>query len=279
MTKKDEIELSPVEATAYWWINVIRHRVRDLATSGVSNKREYAFVQIFYGYTEVDWRNVYLELTKLISEDVEGYTGATPFDSFSQDTDVKGHKRLNDELSKITGQKIPDIRLVGDDAKDSVIYTTASSVSVWYKSCGVNKVSTKYEPNYLLTGDSKGLDFYNLLLATIVVLHQEDRSFKSVSCLRERFSREYVKLSESEEDMNSVIELFNSSFNKINDKGIILGRSGSEMYFPSFSSIDLIGLESYMNLAEHYAGVILQKQKTDDEPPVSKVLKMSGETN
>lgn len=264
MAKKEEIELTSIEATAYWWINAIRYKVREIAISGARDKSEAEFVEIFYGYTEIDWRKVYLELVKYISEDVDSYIPKSHSDSFSQDADINGHERLNDEISKIIGKRIPNIRLASNGVKDSVIYTTASCASVWYKSCGVTKLSTKYEPSYVLTGDNKSLDFYNLLIATIEVLDKNDSSFNSVSILRERFCNEYMKLSEAEENINDIIEMFNCSFDKAGDKGIIVGRFFKEMYFPSFRNIDYVGLDSYMPLANHYASVILQKNKDDD---------------
>lgn len=272
MTKKEEIELSPIEATAYWWINSIRYRVREIAISGARDKNEVEFAEIFYKYTEIDWRNIYLELVKCISEDVDNYIPKNYSNTFSQDTDINGHERLNDEISKIIGQQIPDIRLASNDAKDSVIYTTVSSARVWYKSCGINKLPTKYEPSYVLTGDRNSLDFYNLLISTIAVLYKTDSNFNSVPTLRERFCKEYIKLSEPEETINDVVERFNFSFNKANDNKIILGHSFKEMYFPSFRDIDYVGLDSYMDSANHYASVILQKNK-DEETPFCKTLK------
>ena len=64
MAKKEEIELSPIETTAYWWINLMRYRVREIATSGARDRNEAKFAEIFYSFTEIDWRKVYLELIK-----------------------------------------------------------------------------------------------------------------------------------------------------------------------------------------------------------------------
>ncbi len=263
--KKEEIELSPVEATSYWWINSIKYKVREIAISGTNDKSEAEFLEIFYNYTEINWRQVYLELVKYIFQDVASYIPKSHHDSFSQDTAIKGHTKINDEISKIINQRIPDIRLASNNTKDSVIYTTPSFSSVWYKSCGVHKLPTKYEPSYILTGDNKMLDFYNLLISTIAVLDKKDDDFESISILREKFCSEYIRLSDSEENLNNVIEMFNFSFNKANDNGIILGRSFQETYFSSFRDIDYIGLNSYVDLANHYANIVLQETKGDDE--------------
>lgn len=265
MTKK-EVELSSIEATAYWWINVIKNKVRELVVHKTSNKQEIAFVQKFYNYTEVDWRNLYLELVKYITEDVNNYvkTGDTiGIDAFSQDTEKKGHDRINAELSKIMHCSIPDIRLASSSSKDSVIYTNMFGACVWYKSCGVTDLPTKYDMDYILTGDEQELNFYKLVILTIAVLKEKDSSFNSVSLLRTGFCDEYRKVNNFEENLNEFIDKFNQVFIKGRDKGIIFGSPWNETYFPSFRDIDLVGLEKYMNDAEHYANVILKKTRNN----------------
>ena len=51
------------------------------------------------------------------------------------------------------------------------------------------------------------------------------------------------------------------------------------MYFPSFRDIDYVGLDSYMDLANHYASVILQKIKDSDETHFCKMLKKQENNN
>ena len=276
MQKIDETELSPIQATSYWWINSIREKVREIVIKGPIDKNEEKFATIFYCYTELDWRNMYLQLTKYISEDVDNYVTkgiSYRVDAFNQDTAKDGHDRINDEISKIINQRIPNICLSGRGIKDSVIYTTQTFASVWYKSCGVNKLPTKYESSYVLTGNDDELNFYNLLISTIAILDKEDRNFRSISLLRERFCKEYIKLSDSKERIENVIEKFNKTFNKANDKGLILGRSNKETYFTSFRDIDFVGLDSYMGLAQHYANVVLQKVKDGEKNHYCKKIK------
>lgn len=143
--KKQLISLTPIETTAYWWINIIKSKVEELLEYGVSFSEEKKFLKIFLNYNEENYRNLYLELINFISIDVQNYVlkGITnDVDMFSQDTDYEGHNRLNEELSTILGVKVPDIRLAFSDVKDSVIYTSKMEVKVWYKSCGVMKLST-----------------------------------------------------------------------------------------------------------------------------------------
>jgi len=276
MEEINEIELSSIEATAYWWINVIKSKVRELVISGTSDKQEIKFVEKFYNYTERDWRNLYLELVNFITEDVNNYIpigNIMGIDAFNQDTDKKGHDRINAELSKIMNCSIPDIRLASSSSKDSVIYTNMFGASVWYKSCGVRDLSTKYNPTYVLTGDEQELNFYNLIISTIAVLKEKDRSFNSVPLLRNGFCKEYKKINKLQEELKDIKDRFNQVFESASDKGIILGSYWKETYFSSFRDIDYIGLEQYMEMAEHYASVILQKSKTEEGKTYSKKLK------
>lgn len=266
----EEIELSPIEATAYWWVNSIKNKVRDIVINGARTENEITFVDIFYKFYEVDWRILYIELIKYITLDVENYVPKNRLDSFSQNTEINGHNKLNNEISKIVGKQIPNICLASNDVKDSVVYTTTSYASVWYKSCGVNKLPTRYAPTYILTGDKNSLDFYNLLISTIAIIDKEDKNFQSVSTLRERFCNEYMKLNKTKKNINEVIEMFNYSFDNACKKGIILGRSFKEIYFTSFQEIDYVTLDSYTDLAKHYASIVLHKSKNNDELSLKK---------
>ena len=58
METRKKIELSPTEVTAYWWINSIKGKVRDIVIHNSRDYNEHLFINIFYGYTEVDWRNM-----------------------------------------------------------------------------------------------------------------------------------------------------------------------------------------------------------------------------
>ena len=278
METRKKIELSPIEVTAYWWTNSIKEKVRDIVIHSSRDYNENLFVNIFYGYTEVDWRNLYLALAKDIAHDVE-CLDTTQENCFSQDTCIGGHDRLNEELAQITNKFIPDIRLAGFGTKDSVIYTTPSKASVWYKSSGEYTLPTMYEESYILTGDQKKLDFYNTLISTIAIIEQKDKYFNSVPVLRERFCQEYVRLSDEDENEEDITCWFNVCFDKANDKGLIHGRHFDRKYFPSFRNIDFVGLNSYLPLANHYADIILELVKNNNENKSGKVLKKHDKNN
>ena len=223
METRKKIELSPIEVTAYWWTNSIKEKVRDIIIHNSRDDCENKFASIFYGYTEVDWRNLYLALVKAIAHDVEDFD-TTQENCFSQDTCIGGHDRLNEELAQITNKVIPDIRLAGFGVKDSVIYTTSSKASVWYKSSGKYMLPTMYDESYILTGNRKKLDFYNTLISTIAIIEQKDKYFNSVPVLRERFCQEYIRLSDEDENEEDISYWFNVCFDKASDKGLIHGR-------------------------------------------------------
>ena len=278
METSKKVELSPVEVTAYWWTNSIKGKVREIVVYNSRDYNENLFVNIFYGYTEVDWRNMYLALAKDIAHDVE-CLDTTQGVYFSQDTCIGGHDRLNEELAQITNKFIPDIRLAGNGVKDSVIYTTSSRASVLYKSCGERVLPTMYDESYILTGDQKKLDFYNTLISTIAIIEQKDKYFNSVPVLRERFCQEYIRLSDEDENEEDITGLFNVCFDKVSDKKTIVGRHFDRKYFPSFRNIDFVGLNSYLPLANHYAGVILEPVKNNNENKSCKVLKKHEKNN
>ena len=278
METSKKIELSPVEVTAYWWTNSIKGKVREIVVYNSRDYNENLFVNIFYGYTEVDWRNLYLALVKDIAHDVE-CLDTTQGVYFSQDTCIGGHDRLNEELAQITNKCIPDIRLAGFDVKDSVIYTTSSRASVLYKSCGDRVLPTMYDESYILTGNQKKLDFYNTLISTIAIIEQKDKYFNSVPILRERFCQEYIRLSDEDENEEDITGLFNVCFDKASDKKTIVGRHFDRKYFPAFRNIDFVGLNSYLPLANHYAGVILEPVKNNNENKSCKVLKKHEKNN
>lgn len=279
MIKHEKIKLSPIEATAYWWINSIREKVSELLIRGSLSDSELEFMDIFYGYTELDWRTIYLELVKDISKDVTSYSvkeNSNKVEAFYQDTAKNGHNRINEELSKIVNCPVPDIRLASNYAKDSIIYTTENVASVWSKSAGVTTLPTEYDADYVLTGNDAELAFYNLLVATISALYDQDPHFNSTSIFRDRFCQEYMKNNSDVETEEEIIEMFHHYFNKANDKHVILGRNYQETYSVTLSDMDLIGLESYMDTAKDYAEHILQKDKDQDSSFFCKTLKRSN---
>ncbi len=264
MEEKKLIELTPIETTAYWWVTMIRYKIRELIDLGAANKKEVKFVEKFYNCTERDWRNIYLGLVSLITEDVNNFKTNGVDDSFCQDTSKGGHNRLNEELKILLKYSIPDIRLASTAAKDSIIYTNSESASVWYKSCGVSELPYKYENDYILTGDEEELDFYNLVISTIIILNNQDNSFRSTIMLRKIFCEEFKKINNLTCDLNEILNKFNRVFEKAGERNILLGKVWDDTYYTVFKNIDLVGLQDYMATAQYYAFRILAENKRNN---------------
>lgn len=275
MQMKKKIELSSIEATAYWWTNIIKNKVRELIKINTTDENEINFVKLFCNYTMADWRNLYLELIKFITLNVNNYVPNCyeyGIDAFNQNTDKTGHDQLNIALAKILDKPfIPDIRLASNSLKDSVIYTNIFGASVWYKSGGLTELPTKYNPTYILTGNEEEFYFRNLLLATIIVLKKLDKTFHSTSTLRKAFCQEYQK-NISKKKREDVIDLFNEVFNQLNDDKIILGRCYHDTYYDTIQKNDYAGLDKYMVIATHYANKILELNIKDNSENNSKKL-------
>ncbi len=267
----EKIELSSIETTSYWWVTIIKQKVKELLSKGTRDKQEIKFVEIFKNYTERDWRNLYLELNKYIVEWVNNYVplgDMIGIDCYNQDTEQKGHNDLNNALKAITGKNVPDIRLASSNTKDSVIYTNMFGTCVWYKSCGTNSLPTKYDQEYIITGDEVQLDFNNLFLATVAIIMQKDKDFHSVPILRQNFCKIYNSEKELDEDSTTTYERFNIAFENANNKGVVLGRSYQERYFTHFREFDFVEIQPYMEEAQIYADVVLglteiKKAKSD----------------
>ena len=276
MQMKEKIELSSIEATAYWWVNIIKYKVREIDRGGVSSENEYQFCNLFFRFTEREWRDLYLELINFITLNVNNYvpTGNEfGIDAFHQDTDRKGHDELNIALAKILDKpSIPDIRLASNSLKDSVIYTNIFGASVWYKSGGLTDLPIKYEPTYILTGNEEELYLRNLLLATIIILEESDKNFHSTDILREVFCQEY-KCYIKKEKIDEVYDLFNDVFDKLNDDKKILGRHYHNNYYATILNMDYVGLIRYIDTASNIAHKVLECNLNNDKNYSKKLKK------
>lgn len=258
-----KIEISSIQATAYWWVNKLIYRTRDIAMRLNSlhlSKDEIKFYNIFKSYTDKEWRNLYLNLTDYITEDVNNYKpqGYYDLDYFCQDTDKGKHDRLNAELAKITNTKgFPDIRIADNFSKDEVVYTNMFGASVWYKSCGVTPLETEVYPRYILTGNEEELEFYNQFLATLIILDEKAHKFDSPDWFATEFCRAYKK-ENGVENIEKVSMMFDKSFSIANERRLIIGGRWSDDYMCNILDMDKLGLEKYMDKAKHYASKVLE---------------------
>ena len=266
---EEKLELKPAENTAYWWTNRLKYIARNIAKNYEREKmypmspNQKRFIKIFYGFSEKDWRNLYLSLTKYIEQDINSYksTGIVwSRDVFSQDTAEGKHDRLNQELAEILNiSKFPDLRLSGNDSKDEVIYSGKQGVCIWYKSSGVMDLSRFVEPDYILTGDEKEVDVYNQLIIALVELKKRDSNFDSIELLSKGFCQAYLKLNDPNDTYMEVLKLFNKAYDKAEEWKIIFGRRYKNVFSCEALRFDLTGLDAYRELAGHYADIILSQ--------------------
>ncbi|MDE5888601.1 MAG: hypothetical protein K2H20_01130 [Bacilli bacterium] len=265
--EKGMVELTPVQASAYWCVNMIRNKVREINTNRNVSSNEVGFLSLFYSYTDKEWRNLYLELVEHFKEitDNERY-------DFFIDTEVGEHDVLNAIISMIIKEDVPDISLSSNSENDSIIYIKNDSASVWYMSCGDMPLSLKYEPDYVLTGDQDELELYNVLVATLAMIVTLDSGFRSISKLRERFCEEYKKANGLEDELESIVVRFNLAYKRASERGLVTGSDSSKSFFTSIGLMDISALEDYMDKGHHYAEVVLERE--DVFPlPVSNELK------
>jgi len=256
--EKECIELDSYQITAYFWVNTIRNKVKEIFGYGVSEKLEEDFFSIFSELDEIGWRNLYLSLEKRIYDDVNSYVlkgKDCDIDMFSQDTDCKGHKHLNKELSLIMCKRVPDIRLAHNDSKDTVIYTSSNSVYVWYKSCDVSKLNNKYESTFILTGDMAKLYFYNLVLATFVSIKDIDKDFNQFNIFKDVFCEKYA--CENDVSTKQVLCMFNETMDLLLEREIVSVYQST--YFLSYNALDLVGIDDYLEKGGEFAKCVVGK--------------------
>ena len=265
----EKIKLTPAQRTAYWWVNIIKGKVKALLDGEAYYDTEKKFAKIFEKYTERDWRKLYLKLTEEIEKDIENENDKNHY--FVQETEMKKHDRINEELSKITSKPVPDILISTRSTKPMLIYTNKYKVIKQVRSIGEEPLELECEPTYILTGNEKKLDFYYLLVATISALHEKDPKFESIPALANGFCKKY-KEDTSNQSSEEIIEWFKDSYDKAMWEGLITGfRWGySSTYFCSDRLSHYKGLEPYMNQASDFADAILQESKSQEEKPKEK---------
>ena len=178
------------ETTAYWWIRIIKQRIRDLDKNPSSDLKEVEFLNKFYNLSDDDYRDIYLRLTSLTKEEVSKYLETARFsnDFFIQNTKKKEHDVLNDDLKNILATSISDIKLTPRGEKNISIMT--SDFNVWTgNNRGFVGLCRLFENDYILSGDKDFKDFYYLVLA---YLNQVGENVDYYT-LRKSFVESYIK--------------------------------------------------------------------------------------
>ena len=241
-----QLELTPVEATAYFWVKTIKDKIREMSinTNDISEK-ELEFFNDFSKFTDVEWRKLYIELCKFIDIKVKKYShhGLYGIDDYHQDTAKYYHKDINEILSYVSKKEVPDIRLAGKNKEDLIIATNPYGANKFFESYGMIPLDKIYDYNYILSGDKKELELYNLVMSVIVVMNQNGNH--SIDYLRKVFCNLYLEMHDNI-NIKELEEDFNRIFNQIHDKGLLEGVSLDKEYNCKFENIDLIGIEPYM---------------------------------
>ena len=261
--------LNSYQQTSYWWINTLKSKMEELflykqRTGTLDDEGKLEFLHTFETFSDKDWRAIYLELKKYIEKDVSEYTPSPNFtsfnmDAFSQDTAKGEHNRLNDELIKILGTTIPDICLAPLGRKDSVIYTDSKAAYVWYKSCGMQELPKEYASryNYIITGNKKELEFYNLILSTIIAIKGKNESFNSMDDIRNLFCEEYKKINNLDIPLKQLLNNLNEVFNVFYRRELYISKPWDNEFYFKPRKIDSNGLNGYELLADYYSNAIL----------------------
>ena len=278
--ENEMIELTPYEQASFWWVTRLRCKVKEILEDGYSygstSRVTEEFYDIFGFYTEDDWRNIYLKLAPMIEEDVKRLPKGTNW--FTQDEALKGHNKLNKELSSIVGRKVPDIRLSNNTSKDSILYVSQYRTCYWYKSYQRERsIDRKYPKkyNYVLTGNKDELDFYNVIKATLLLLLDDFTYSCTVDKVCNAFCKAYM-------EYYNIIELDSGTHNKEFEEYLrnefmyvlwweykIIDRYKALFIVLSKDDIDTNGLEEYQDAAEYVANYIrneckeMQKKKRD----------------
>lgn len=205
-----KIELNPIEATSYWWVETIKKKLKEIL-SFEYNQEEKDFLLALYDFTDIEWRKLYLELIKCISCKVENLSYKEDDEYYHQATLKKCHNDVNEALRFVAGKKIPDIGLSPLNVEDSSIYTNKYGADRIYCLSGIVPLNTMYEPNYILSGDEVELEMKNL----IMYLMELGLYDKSLETFKDIFCEFYCDL-HKEYDRKLIEENFVRIINQIN---------------------------------------------------------------
>jgi hypothetical protein len=259
----EKIKLNPYEVAAYYFINLIIYKTREIAISGPKNSEEKNFYEIFKDFGDLGYRKLFVELSDCIKEDVVIINTKTNnyINYYIQSTSIAGHDKLNTEISIILDTNIPDVKLSSNNYEDFDLYVNDEEALVSYGNSILNKLSTEYESNYILSGDIEDLYFDRTLLSTLFMLSKIDPSFDSIKDLRIGFCKEYNDDNNGKYDIKELHDKFNHFFDNAATKGIVSGSSQGDSYGAYFYESDYAGLDNYVDTGLKYAEKIIDRNK------------------
>lgn len=257
----DKFDLNPFEITSYWWINKIRDKVKELYMSDYFTRREELFLNIFKNFTDEDYRTMYLELKDLIFQDVIDYHSFNNVGLYNQDTIVHNHDRLNKELSTIINVDIPDINLHMRNMKNYKIYTGYDGAYQYNYLDKIEELDKTYDNDYIISGNKEILNLYKSIIVAIKELSINNEDIITELFIK-LFSLEYLNYNNLDIDIEMMKEYCSYMINKINDLGMIKGRSYNEIIrVTEIINFYLNGIRGYKRIGKHYANYIQENKE------------------
>ena len=266
--KDGKIKLTPAEATAYWWINKIRGKVRRVYSTGYGDSSEKEFAQIFSNFTEIEWRYLYIKLT-----DFFGYYAQIQEKEFAdcpsknennkyfwQDCNKGGHALLNEEIERIVHRPVPDIN-IAYNFSSATCNTSACAGERCYPELPL--IMDPVPPTYIITGDANMLHFYNQLVATLAVISENSDGkgcAQLYSQLETNYCGWYNAIFVPNEAHDKIVKKFKEALAEAMGNGIFSPYLGWKKYDLNFCKIDYNGLDHYLFGAVELAGKVLGEE-------------------
>ena len=248
-----KIKLEACQSTAYWWIEKIRTKIKEI-NNNPCTPEELEFASLFDNYTEIDWRNLYKELLKLIKGDID--KRGNKF--LTQGTRKGQHNRINCELMTILEKLIPDINITTSGSKDSTIYTNSKITAISQTNDKTIQLLRETYPWFIITGNDTDLFCYNFLAATLTLIHEDCNSNKDFNKLRQGIIKGYRDYLLCDEDIESITERTDLAIEYAKHNGIIeIQDTSPETYKTKFTDSDYCDLDLYMEFATEIARDIL----------------------
>ena len=236
MTIKN-IELNPIEATAYFWINTIKNKVKELSSISNKSNNELEFFNLFKQYTDFEWRKLYLVMKDYFNNKIN----SNHF--YIQDTSV--HNDINKVLNNVLNREIPDIDLALNGIEDYFTCTNIYGADRIYKESGIIQIESTYSFNYILSGDINELELNTLM----ILLLKKFKKNHSKKLLKNLFCDIYKEL-HTELELSIIEDNFIRIYNQICDLGLIVDLSFNNQYNSNISDSEYKYLDTNNELSK-----------------------------
>ena len=175
-------QLNPIEATAYWWVSNIKHKVRELYESKKKDDKEVKFLELFCYFNDLKWREIYLEIIRITNERINNTFAEDTSFFYQQQTSVYSHDDINEALSIVLNQDVPDINLSLNGIGDSSICTNTYGADRLYAEGGMSSLDSDFDSNYVLSGDMQEFEVKSLIMM-LLRANEDNTSYEKLKCL------------------------------------------------------------------------------------------------